>query len=512
MIGPALRAAREARGLSIEDIKVTTLMMVKQIEDLENDKFENFSAPVYTRGFIKLYARAVGLDPNPLMAEYMATYGAGNSDNRQPVVPLEMATEAGAPLEVVTPVVPESERDHVAIPDPAAVHNHAPEPQPMPKPAAPAPAEAPAAAAPEKPEEKTPEPDLLQLMEATPAPESAAPAAPAAEETPEKETPAAPAGKAVAAAAPLPTPRASQPQPVKRVAPAMPGAQPPEFRTPQPRIDAKPVAPQPAAVKKLPEPESPVFQPHGVHAATPGTLPRPVSATAEPLTLGAPASAYAPKATPAAAAPAAAAPAAEPGRPERHPDPAHPGHLLVESPAHPHVPAHSDPLPVKRPAPEPTPLAPLAPQLNPVRMLLRGIGTAVAKWWKGARLTVRTTLERIAAANEEAKALKNNPEAMPAAKLPVKRLRLSRRGRITICSAAGVLALLIVIVIAVTWKGEDTPAETRTVSVENTGSAPATESRPAEEQPLESALPPPPVQRAPVEIAPIFLPPYTFAS
>ena len=181
MIGPALRAAREARGLSIEDIKVTTLMMVKQIEDLENDKFEDFSAPVYTRGFIKLYACAVGLDPNPLVAEYMATYGAGNSDNRQPVVPLEMATEAGAPLEVVTPVVPESERDHVAIPNPTAVHNRAPEPQPMPKPAAPAPAEAPAAAAPEKPAEKTPEPDLLQLMEATPAPESAAPAAPVAE-------------------------------------------------------------------------------------------------------------------------------------------------------------------------------------------------------------------------------------------------------------------------------------------------------------------------------------------
>ena len=177
MIGPALRAAREARGLSIEDIKVTTLMMVKQIEDLENDKFEDFSAPVYTRGFIKLYARAVGLDPDPLVAEYMATYGAGNSDNRQPVVPLEMATEAGAPLEVVTPVVPESERDHVAIPDSTAVHNRAPEPQPMPKPAAPAPAEAPAAAAPEKPAEKTPEPDLLQLMEATPAPEPAAPAA-----------------------------------------------------------------------------------------------------------------------------------------------------------------------------------------------------------------------------------------------------------------------------------------------------------------------------------------------
>ena len=176
------------------------------------------------------------------------------------------------------------------------------------------------------------------------------------------------------------------------------------------------------------------------------------------------------------------------------------------------MPAHSDPLPVKRPAPEPTPLAPLAPQLNPVRMLLRGIGSAAVKWWKGVRLTVRTTLERIAAANEEARALKNDPEAMPAAKLPVKRLRLSRRGRITICSAAGVLALLIVMIIAVTWKGEDTPAETRTVSVENTGSAPAEETRPAEEQPLESALPPPPVQRAPVEIAPIFLPPYTFAS
>ena len=70
MIGTTLRAAREARHLSVRDINVSTNMMIKQIEQIEANDFDGFSAPVYAKGFIKLYARAVGIDAKPLIEEY----------------------------------------------------------------------------------------------------------------------------------------------------------------------------------------------------------------------------------------------------------------------------------------------------------------------------------------------------------------------------------------------------------------------------------------------------------
>jgi cytoskeletal protein RodZ len=70
--GKTLREAREAKGYSISQLAEATHLMHQIVQDLENENFSKIAAPIYGRGFVKLYCEAVGLDPVPLVAEYMA--------------------------------------------------------------------------------------------------------------------------------------------------------------------------------------------------------------------------------------------------------------------------------------------------------------------------------------------------------------------------------------------------------------------------------------------------------
>ncbi|MGI8610794.1 MAG: helix-turn-helix domain-containing protein [Sphingomicrobium sp.] len=61
-VGQRLRVAREAKGLSLEDVAAQTRIPRRHLESLENSDWERLPAPTYTTGFAKSYASAVGLD------------------------------------------------------------------------------------------------------------------------------------------------------------------------------------------------------------------------------------------------------------------------------------------------------------------------------------------------------------------------------------------------------------------------------------------------------------------
>jgi transcriptional regulator with XRE-family HTH domain len=73
-LGAVLRAAREGKGLTPQQVAEATRMMVQIVEDLENEDFRKIAAPLYGRGFIKLYAECVGVDPEPLVAEFIEIF------------------------------------------------------------------------------------------------------------------------------------------------------------------------------------------------------------------------------------------------------------------------------------------------------------------------------------------------------------------------------------------------------------------------------------------------------
>ena len=69
-LGDILRAEREKKGLTLSDVAEGTRIKVQVLETIENNDFSRIPAPVYGKGFIKLYAEFLGLDPAPLIEEY----------------------------------------------------------------------------------------------------------------------------------------------------------------------------------------------------------------------------------------------------------------------------------------------------------------------------------------------------------------------------------------------------------------------------------------------------------
>jgi transcriptional regulator with XRE-family HTH domain len=61
-VGQRLREAREAKGLSIEDIAATTRIPTRHLSSLESSEWDKLPAATYSVGFAKNYAGAVGLD------------------------------------------------------------------------------------------------------------------------------------------------------------------------------------------------------------------------------------------------------------------------------------------------------------------------------------------------------------------------------------------------------------------------------------------------------------------
>jgi cytoskeletal protein RodZ len=61
-VGERLRAAREEKKLSLEDIAAQTRIPQRHLESIEIADWDKLPAPTYTVGFAKSYASAVGLD------------------------------------------------------------------------------------------------------------------------------------------------------------------------------------------------------------------------------------------------------------------------------------------------------------------------------------------------------------------------------------------------------------------------------------------------------------------
>lgn len=67
--GRTLGAAREARGLTIAQMAESLRFAPRQIQALENDDYAALPGATVVRGMVRNYARVVGLDAEPLMAE-----------------------------------------------------------------------------------------------------------------------------------------------------------------------------------------------------------------------------------------------------------------------------------------------------------------------------------------------------------------------------------------------------------------------------------------------------------
>ena len=74
-IGHILREARENKGLSLEEAQAKTRISVRYLTALENGQYSALPTPVHVRGFLRNYARFLGLEPQPLLDRYGASAG-----------------------------------------------------------------------------------------------------------------------------------------------------------------------------------------------------------------------------------------------------------------------------------------------------------------------------------------------------------------------------------------------------------------------------------------------------
>ncbi len=73
--GERLRAAREAKGLTLEDIAAQTRIPQRHLESIETGDWAKLPAPTYTIGFARNYATAVGLDTSEIADQLRGELG-----------------------------------------------------------------------------------------------------------------------------------------------------------------------------------------------------------------------------------------------------------------------------------------------------------------------------------------------------------------------------------------------------------------------------------------------------
>ena len=69
--GETLRREREMRGVSLEEVANATRISTRNLEALENERWEQLPGGVFNRGFIRSISRFLGLDEEALVAEYV---------------------------------------------------------------------------------------------------------------------------------------------------------------------------------------------------------------------------------------------------------------------------------------------------------------------------------------------------------------------------------------------------------------------------------------------------------
>ena len=86
-IGPALREARERRGLSYSQAEAGTAIRSRYIRALEEEDFGVLPGPTYTKGFLRAYAEYLGLDGQLFIDEFNSRHHDPRREVEQSIYP-----------------------------------------------------------------------------------------------------------------------------------------------------------------------------------------------------------------------------------------------------------------------------------------------------------------------------------------------------------------------------------------------------------------------------------------
>lgn len=81
--GPVIKVLREQRGLTIRNIADTTKVGSRYLEYIEEENYAKLPARPYLRGFLGLYAKTLGYEPERMISDYLKRYDAAMSQSKK---------------------------------------------------------------------------------------------------------------------------------------------------------------------------------------------------------------------------------------------------------------------------------------------------------------------------------------------------------------------------------------------------------------------------------------------
>src|SRR5207302_2922527 len=86
-----MRREREMRDVSLEEIAEATKIGTRSLRALEEQDFDKLPGGIFNKGFVRSYARYLGLDEEQAVADYMAALSeamaAGKATRQEPATP-----------------------------------------------------------------------------------------------------------------------------------------------------------------------------------------------------------------------------------------------------------------------------------------------------------------------------------------------------------------------------------------------------------------------------------------
>lgn len=127
-----LRQTREAKGITLEEVAQRTYIKLPYLAALEEGDIEKLPAPVYIHGYIRQYAKLLGLNGSELVLQYQQDAG------RSPQAPAKLAMSSASRIaNLIAERTAESEPQRPALVPPdvretslTRVAEPAPEPEP----------------------------------------------------------------------------------------------------------------------------------------------------------------------------------------------------------------------------------------------------------------------------------------------------------------------------------------------------------------------------------------------
>ena len=74
--GERLRRQREMRGVSLEEISKSTKIGTRSLKAIEDEDFEKLPGGIFNKGFVRAYARFLGLDEEQIVGDFEEAWNA----------------------------------------------------------------------------------------------------------------------------------------------------------------------------------------------------------------------------------------------------------------------------------------------------------------------------------------------------------------------------------------------------------------------------------------------------